>query len=493
MNAARIFPIGVCVFAACVAAASAGSPDSLWMRAYGDTSNQQIRCITETSVNGYIFTGYTWVGDYTTGHSEVYTVKLTPDGDTLWTTNYTAFGDAEGYAVRETPDGGYVTAGYTSSAVADDRNVYLVKLNSLGGIVWEKQYGGSGYDEAHDLQVLPGDSGFVITGYTRSFGGYGSDVYLLRTDSAGDTLFTRSYDATVNDKGYSICETTDGYVVCGHSQTATEYNVYLIKTDSQLDTVWTRTYGGPGLDVGLSIKVTPADFGFIIAAQTDSYGAGSLDGWALRTDSNGDTLWTRTVGDSLLNRFFSVDTTYGGGYVFAGQYGSVPFEDRKFYAAKLAADGAVEWEATYGSPRDECVALSVDQTSDGRYILGGYIRPAAAGDADAFAIRLGSDDESGAEPVTLPPGLGLTALPNPSGGRVRICFTLETKSRAQIDIYDVAGRLVRSVSGGTLYPARHSFEWDGKNLDGMKVPPGVYFCRLSSGDGRATAKVVLTR
>ena len=493
MTTARCVLLGICVIAVSAAGARASAPDSLWMRTYGDASTQEIRCITETSDHGYIFAGSNYVEGAGGGHVEAYVVKLDSDGDTLWTTSFRGAGEARAYAVRETFDGGYITAGYYGYLpLADDRNVCLVKLNSLGGIAWERTYGGIGYDEAHDVRVLHGDSGFVVTGYTRSFGVYGSDVYLIRTTSTGDTLFTRYYGSTINDKGYSICETTDGYVLCGISQTATEYNLYIVKTTSHLDTVWTKTYGGSEDDAGYSIRLTPADFGFIIGGQTASFGAGADDGWAVKTDLNGDTLWTRTVGDSLYNRFFSVDTTSDGGYVFAGQYGHVPLEERDIYAAKLAPDGTLEWEARYGTANED-VALSIEQTTDGRYILGGYTKDWDSGDMDAFVVRLGSEDESGLEPQPALSGIMIAASPNPFTGSVGIAFRLDVKSRAKLSIFDVAGRLVRSISSGTLYPGRHSFDWDGKDGSGSSVPPGVYFCRLSVGGREATTKMVLAR
>lgn len=495
MKRARNPMLGMLVILSLAGACYAAAPDTLWTRAYGDTSHAEIRCIDQTSDSGFIFTGHVWIDDgFVPGHTEVYTVRLDANGDTLWTNTYTNSGDGVGYGVRETPDGGFVTAGYTTSALAVDQNVYLVKLNSLGGIVWEKMYGhAGGRDEANDVRVLHGDSGFVVVGFATTPGPFRSDVYLLRTDSSGDTLFTGRYNYTINDRGYSVCETTDGFVIAGHAQSATEYDVLLLKTTSHLDTVWSRRYGGTSEDdIAYSVKLTPKDFGFVVAGRTSSYGAGGSDGWVLKTDLNGDTLWTLTVGDSLLNEFFAVDTTYDGGYVVGGMYGGVPFEDRKFYAAKLSAAGAIEWEETYGPPRDECACLDMIQTYDGGYVMGGYVRWTHTGWRNAYVIRLGDDSGSGVEPG-VPQVLGVKASPNPFTGSVRIEFALDAKVRPEIGIYDVAGRLVRSVPTGTLHPARHTFEWDGKDGSGADVHPGVYFCRIKAGAREVTGKLVLAR
>jgi flagellar hook assembly protein FlgD len=110
-----------------------------------------------------------------------------------------------------------------------------------------------------------------------------------------------------------------------------------------------------------------------------------------------------------------------------------------------------------------------------------------------MVIRLGDDSGSGVGLATLPAGLTMTASPNPFTGLVRIQFTLDVKSRAKIGIYDVTGRLIRDIPSGALYPARHSFEWDGKDRNGVDVPPGVYFCRISAGGEEATGKMVLAR
>jgi flagellar hook assembly protein FlgD len=125
--------------------------------------------------------------------------------------------------------------------------------------------------------------------------------------------------------------------------------------------------------------------------------------------------------------------------------------------------------------------------------MGGHIGNSGGPYREAFVVRLGEDNSSSVGPATLPPGLAITTSPNPFVGSVRVQFTLNEKSKPEIGIYDVEGRLVQSIPTAMLHPARHSFEWDGKDRDGVRVPPGVYFCRIRAGVKEVTGKMVLAR
>jgi hypothetical protein len=473
----------------------ADAPDSLWMRAYGDSLNQECRCIIQTFDGGYALTGYTAVS--TVGmpsQTDVYVVRIDSDGDTLWTRRYGGLGNDVGYAIRQTSDGGFIVAGYyTYVDDPNNRDVYLVKLDSHGTKEWERLYGYSGYDEANDVQVLVGDGGFLVTGYTQTPGPFDADVYLLRTTSTGDTLFTNQYDFTINDRGQSICETTNGYVLCGYVQPGSQYDVLLLKTDSHLRSIWAKTYGGPNNETSYSIQVTP-DLGFIVAGQRLVPDLGVTNAWALRTDSMGDTLWTVTMLDSIYNRFLSVDVTSDSGYVFAGQYQSVPVADRDFYVVKMSTGGAVEWETVYGTPTED-VALSVQQIDSGDYIIGGHTNLSGSGDFDAFVVRTGSLSgvAGGSADKAMSPGLALRAWPNPSTGSATIAFDLALGGKTEVKIYDVAGKLVAGLLQEDLSAGPQSFEWNGKDLTGADAPAGVYFFSVKSGDVTATGKVVLVR
>ncbi|MHC4540800.1 MAG: hypothetical protein ACYS74_13625, partial [Planctomycetota bacterium] len=162
---------------------------------------------------------------------------------------------------------------------------------------FERTYGGSGDDIGSSVQQTT-DGDYIVAGYTYSFGTGSSDVYLIKTDPSGDTLWTRTYGGSDIDYGYSVLQTTDGdYIVAGETQSfgAGPGDVYLIKTDPSGDTLWTRTYGGNGHDWGQSVQQT-TDGGYIVSGQTNSFGPGQADVYLIKTDAVGDTLWTRTYG-----------------------------------------------------------------------------------------------------------------------------------------------------------------------------------------------------
>ena len=144
----------------------------------------------------------------------------------------------------------------------------------------------------------------------------------------------------------------------------------LLKTTADLDSTWLKTYGGSASDVGYDIQRT-SDFGFIVAGRRTITETGIVNAWALRTNTTGDTLWTRTMTDDIHNWFQSVDLTSDGGYAFAGLYTGGSLAAREIYAVKLAGDGAVESETFYGTSTED-VGMSIAQIFSGDYIIGGY-------------------------------------------------------------------------------------------------------------------------
>jgi len=376
-----------------------------FQRTYGGASWDEGHSVQQTSDGGYIVCGST--ESYGSGNADVWLVKTDARGDTLWTRTYGGVNWEEGYSVEQTTDGGYIIAGYTNSPGAGSDDVYLVKADSSGDTVWTRTYGGTGNDDGWSVQQTS-DGGYVIAGCTWSFGAGASDVYLIRTDAHGDTLWTTTFGGAWDEGGYSLRQTADGgYIITGyaHSFGAGYWDVYLVRTDTNGGTLWTRTYGGTDNDVGTSAQPT-TDGGYIIAGHAQSFGAGYWDIYLIKTDASGDTLWTRTFGGASGDCANSVQQTADGGYIIAGHTQSFGAGNWDVWLIKTDAYGDTLWTRTLGDTSDDG-GRSVRQTADGGYIATGWTGSFVADDYDVYLIKLDSLGNVGvAEEYPKPQAIG---------------------------------------------------------------------------------------
>jgi hypothetical protein len=273
--------------------------DTLWTRTYGDDSSDAGMDVRQTTDGGYIVVGYTV--SYGSGKSDVYLIKTDSVGDTLWTKTFGGSGWDWGWSVRQTTDGGYIIAGYTDPYNAGPYDVYLIKTDSLGDMLWTKTFGGSESDYGESVQQTT-DGGYIVAGFTRSYGAGRCDVYLIKTDCLGDTLWTKTYGGSLEDYGHSVQQTTDGgYIITGqHSG-----DVYLLKTDPQGVTIWEKTFGGNQSDEGYSVQQT-TDGGYIVVGETKSYGTGGGDVYLLKIEIFPEIIVTSPNGGEK----WLVDSTY---------------------------------------------------------------------------------------------------------------------------------------------------------------------------------------
>ena len=243
-----------------------------------------------------------------------------------------------GYSVQQTTDGGYVIAGSTSSFGAGESDVYLIKTDANGNSVWSKTFGGDSSDYGYSVQQTS-DGGYIIAGYTESFGARYGDVYLIKTDGNGNLLWQKKFDGICIDYGRSVQQTSDGgYIIAGYGGYANGYyDVYLIKTDANGNSAWTKTFGRSDWDYGYSVQQT-TDGGYIIAGSTYSYGAGS-DVYLIKTDASGNQTWYKTYGGSNYDGGYSVQQTSDGGYIIAGYTGSFGAGNSDVYLIKTDANG----------------------------------------------------------------------------------------------------------------------------------------------------------
>jgi hypothetical protein len=291
-----------------------------------------------------------------------------------WTRTYGGTDWEKALSAQQTSDGGYIIAGATKSFGAGGWDVYLIETDASGDTLWTRTYGGTDHDGSYSVQQTS-DDGYIIAGITGSFGAVEGDVYLIKTDASGDTLWTRTYGGTDYEIGLSVQQTSDGgYIIVGNTDSfgAGGLDVYLIKTDASSDTLWTRTYGGPGDDLGVSVQQT-SDGGYIIAGSTFSFGAGESDFYLVKTDASGETLWTKTYGGTAHDAAFSVQQTSDDGYIIVGQtfsFGAGFLQQDDVYLIKTDANGDTLWTRTYGGIGSDSGA-SVQQISDGGYIIAG--------------------------------------------------------------------------------------------------------------------------
>ncbi len=417
----------------------AQAPDTLWTKTYGGFDNDIAYSVSETSDGKYLVAGYT--SSFGAGLQDAYLLKIDDDGDTLWTKTFGGSSMDGAHFVRETSDGCYLIAGYTESFGSGGKDMYLIKTDSAGVIQWTKVYGGVNQDVAYSLCETP-DSGYIISGYRDGPSGWvKGDLWLLRTDVHGDTILTKSYGGVGEDYGVSIHVTPDAQcIIAGITSSfgAGGKDVWLLKVDTNGDTLWTKTYGETREDVGYGVSPT-GDGGYIVTGYINGSGQWTAgDVWLLRTDASGDTQWTEVYGGAGEDFGFDVFPAVDNGYIIAGAgWGDV-------WLLRTDVTGDTIWTKTYGgSNPDASLALSI--TSDGGYIIGGWTRSFGAGNADVYLIKTEPDvgiKEENTTHVTTRQGRG-TIISGP----------LHLPAHTQCTVYDIMGERVKpdAISPGVYF------------------------------------------
>jgi hypothetical protein len=438
------------------------SAQQRWERTYGGPYSDEGYSVQQTNDGGYIAAGYAILIPQ---HNKVYLIKTNAFGDTLWTKTYGGGAYDFGRCVKQTQDGGYIVVGNTNSFGHGSWDVYLIKTNASGDTLWTRTYGGPSMDGALFVQQTS-DRGYIIAGSTVSFGD-SFQVYLIKINTNCDTLWSRAYGGTELEFGYSVQQTSDGgYIIVGQTNSfgAGYDDVYLIKTNALGDTLWTRTYGGASWDEGYSVQQT-SDGGYIITGGTQSFGNNGQV-FFIKTNATGDTLWTRTYGGAGDENGSSVQQTADGGYIISGSTTSFG-NGTQVYLLKINANGDTVWTRTYGGTGTDN-GYSVQQTLDGGYIIAARTN-SFGNDGQVYLIKTDANGSSGVEENKEVRGqrlgIRLTATPNPFTSFTTVpdhsseCFTL----------FDISGRRVGVFRGDRI---------------GEGLSPGVYFLRAECGKAK---------
>jgi uncharacterized delta-60 repeat protein len=383
----RIILAGIFVFVFC------GSLilNAQWARTYGGSDFDRAFFIQQTSDGGYVVAGYT--ASDGAGISDIWVLKLSLAGVIEWQHAYGGSGDDVAYAVQETSDEGYIVAGYTYSFGAGESDYWILKLTSEGEIEWEFTYGGIGDDAAYAIQETS-DGGYIVAGHTHFFGAPTSDTWILKLTSEGDIEWQHIYGGTGDDKAYAVQETSEGgYIVAGSTQYlgALDHDFWVLKLTSAGFREWQRIYGGFGDDVAYSIQET-SDEGYIVAGDTDSFGNKKSELWILKLTSLGNVEWESIYGGSADDYLNCIKETSDGGYIVTGNTYSFGAGDSDILAFKLSSLGNIEWQRTYGGSEEDA-AYYIQDTNDGGYVVAGYTDSFGAGGSDFLLLKLFTDGD----------------------------------------------------------------------------------------------------
>jgi len=463
----------------------AQAPDTSWTRTYGSGGTDYGSSVQQTFDGGYIIAGWT---ESLTGGNDVYLIKTDEDGDTVWTKAYGGTRDDEGFSVQQTSDSGYIVVGHTYSfGAAYEDDVWLIKTDASGDTLWTKRYGETNHCEAGYSVQQTNDSGYIITGY-----GEGGAA-LIKTDSSGNFLWGNAFGgADIPAYGRSVQQTNEGgYIITGwiDSYGTGDNDVWLIKTDSSGNILWDKKFGRGYHDYGRSVRQAN-DGGYIVTGETRPYGADNSDVWLIKTYANGDTLWTKTYGGSTDDRGWSVRQTFGGGYIITG-YTTSGAGSGDAWLIKTDSSGNKLWDKTFGGSSYD-YGRSVRQTNDEGYIVTGMTSSYGAGGGDVWLIKVGAEigieEESNRDIFFLS-----QCEPNPFSQETVISYKLLVISKVSLKVYDLTGRLVRTLLNEEIEAGSHTVIWDGRGGSGAKVSSGVYFIRFKSGKFYETRKVLFVR
>jgi len=258
---------------------------------------------------------------------------------------------------------------------------------------WARTYGGSSSDRAYSIQQTT-DGGYIVAGYTDDttpFGSGSKDMWIIKLTSIGDIEWQRSYGGSAEECAYSIQQTSDdGYIVAGFTgEWGDSLKFLLLKLSATGDIEWQPTYGMGLMNEARSVQQT-SDGGYIVAGFTEQFG--SRDFWILKLSATGDSEWQDVLGGSSDDSPSSIKQTTDGGYIVAGETRSFGAEDRDLWALKLSSGGRVEWERSYGGAFTE-YARSIQQTIDGGYIVAGMTSGWPNTSSSAWILKLSSNGD----------------------------------------------------------------------------------------------------
>jgi hypothetical protein len=451
--------------------------------------------IQQTADGGFAVAG----GRFIEGFGDVYLGKTDGDGNLLWSHTFGGGVDEEAECVRECPDGGFILSGRSNSwcppGMQDFGDFYFVRTNADGDTLWTRVYNLDLDDDAHHIECTP-DGGFIAAGEVHALS-TGTRACLMKLDANGDSLWTRFYGTDWATYGYSVKLTEDGgYILAGNTlePSGSGTNIYVVKTDSAGNELWHRVFGGSMHDDGYDVVQTE-DGGYALCGGLYASPEHNTDVYLIRMSATGDSLWAFTYGrDTGLETWgdegLSIVQDRDGGFIISGKTGA-NMPDRAYYELlKVDASGQQVWLTVCTAGSDFCDGAWMCPTSDGGFVLAG-MRWNTPGSGHIYLARY----EGSEPPNRCGPDNALSAAcslapnyPNPFNPKTGIAFDLPRAAHVNLAVYDILGQQVAQLALGMQSAGHHAV-----NFDGSSLPTGTYYCRLKAGQYTQTRKMLLLK
>lgn len=354
-----------------------------WARTFGGIYDEEAYSIVETKDKNLIVAGNT--NSFGSANGDIFLIKIDPAGNILWQKTYGDDSFDTVWSVNSTSDRGCIVLGMKLNACCTD--LWILKLDEFGNIDWQKTYGGVEYEQPGSIQQTK-DSGYIFDGTTGSFG-INSDIWVIRLDTQGNIVWQKAYGTSGYEAAYSVFATKkNAYIVAGMiSGSNGTQDALVFKLDSSGDVLWSKSFISLGDEALNSVDGAPGG-NFIGLGQTRSIGASVVNFWAVKLNRRGKMLWQKTYGGADVNLGRSIKRTSDDGYAFVG-YTDSSTTGANISFVKLDSDGHAAMQKNFGGSQVEDV-FSIASTSDGGYAVAGFTRSFGIGNADLWVLKLDS-------------------------------------------------------------------------------------------------------
>jgi len=465
-------------FIGCVSMAFAEAPEIEWEKAFGGLYADYAYDVVEIEGVGYVAAGSFAPGVY---EHDIYVIKTDLNGNIIWDSTFGGAENDYARAILATDDGGVIVTGPEQSFPPEGTDIYTLRLNQNGGVVWSNIYGYESRAEVPQGMCRLVDGNYMIVAY--GLGNEEWDIWKINPDGGVLNEVTVSCSRSLSD----IIATSDGgAMVIGDG-------LFLLKLDSNGDSLWTKVHASSS-----GRSVVQLDDGGYAALGEKSYYLKGDDFRLIRLDQDGEIVWDKNYGNELDEFSYELKKTPDGGFVMVGyMYPSGGVEDRQVWVVRTDSNGDTLWTKAFGGEMGE-IGYSIEPTADSGYIIAGETYSYGAGSLDVYLVKLGPDPEIVADIVEHdyinPSDFCLKQnYPNPFNSSTAIEFDLPCRSEVDIRIYNLLGQEILGLINEEFPAGMHRVSWDGHTSTGQQASTGVYFYRIEAGEQAKTRKMILLK